>query len=298
MRRPLMVLGLLLAAGLAALWATGALAGLEASLRDGQRAAQNALAGAVRALRGGEAGALAGLMAVAFGYGVLHAAGPGHGKVLIGGYGVAQRVPVLRLAGIALVASLAQATVAVALVYAGVWLLGWTRERLVGVTEDLLAPVSYAAIAAIGLWLVWRGVAHLRQGAPGHHHDHHDHHHHDAHCGYAHGPTLTEVQASRSLRDTAALVAGIAVRPCTGALFLLILTHAMGIGLAGVAGAYAMGLGTALVTVGVAVLSVWAREGALASLPGTGIARALPVFEVGAGLVVTLIALQLLAAAF
>ncbi len=55
-----------------------------------------------------------------------------------------------------------------------------------------------------------------------------------------------------------------------------------------------MGIGTACVTVGVAVLAVWAREGALAALPESRIARALPVFELAAGVLVTAIALSLL----
>ena len=56
----------------------------------------------------------------------------------------------------------------------------------------------------------------------------------------------------------------------------------------------AMGVGTATVTVGVAMFAVWAREGALASLPGERIAQALPVMELAAGLVVALVAGQLL----
>lgn len=308
MRRRLTILGLVLAALGLALWLSGALAGAEGWIAGAQRQAQTVLAGAVRAIRSGEPGALAGLLAVTFGYGVLHAAGPGHGKLVIGAYGMGRRVPVVRLLGLALASSLAQAAVAVAIVYAGVALLGWGRDQTQDWAERVAAPLGTAAIAAVGLWLMLRGLRGvLRQGRhaaqEAHaHHDHHDHDHHhhdhDAHCetcGHAHGPSLEQVQAVQGWRDGLALIAGIAMRPCSGALFLLILTWQLGIGAAGVAGAFAMGLGTATVTAAVALAAVWAREGALASLPGAGAAaRALPWIEAAAGAVVALAALALL----
>jgi len=311
MRRALTLLGAVVALVLALLWLTGGLAALEAAVLSGQRAAQEALAGAVRRIRAGEAGALAGLLGISFAYGVLHAAGPGHGKLLIGGYGMGRRVPVAALSGLALVSSLAQAAVAVALVYAGVAVLGWTRQQTQGAAEGWLSLAGTLAIAGVGLWLMLRGLRGiLRQsrGAEGHGHaghdnDHgHDHHHHDhdhdaahcAHCGHAHAPTIAQVQALTGWRDGLALVAGIAMRPCTGALFLLILTWQLGIGAAGIAGTFAMGLGTASVTVAVALLAVWAREGMLASLSGARAARALPWIEAVAGAVVALAALALL----
>jgi ABC-type nickel/cobalt efflux system permease component RcnA len=334
MRRTLMLTGLALAGGLCLLWLTGALDGVAGWVASAQRAAQDQLAGAIRSLRAHEPGALMAFWAVCLTYGVLHAAGPGHGKLIIGGYGVARRVPVGRLASLALISSLAQAAVAVALVYALVAVLGLTRGAVETAAEDWVTPVGHAMIAGLGLWLVWRGIGDLRrqvadaggQGVPavaggdrhhGHaHHAHHDHHHdhdhghghhaHDHHghdaghvhgpdCGHAHGPTIEEVEGVRSFRDALALVAGIAMRPCSGALFVLILTWQLGIAMAGVVGAFVMGFGTAAVTIGVAVMAVWAREGAFAALPQGRVARAIPVVELGLGGVIAAAALGLLA---
>jgi len=207
------------------------------------------------------------------------------------------------VSSIALAASLVQAGVAVAVVYAGVAVLGWTRDQTNGVAENIMAPAGMIAIAGVGLWLMWRGFRGMRRAwavdmAAGHQrhqnqNQNHDHVH-DDHCGHAHGPSLDEVSKLTGRRDTAALIAGIAVRPCSGALFLLILTWQLGIGLAGIAGTFAMGLGTALVTIGVALQAVWAREGALASLPMGRVARVLPLFEMAAGALVAAIALSLL----
>jgi ABC-type nickel/cobalt efflux system permease component RcnA len=346
MHRTLMLTGLGLVAGLGLLWLTGALDGLASWLATAQRGAQEQLAAAIRALRAGDPGALMAFWAVCLAYGVLHAAGPGHGKLIIGGYGVARQVPVGRLAGLALVSSLAQAAVAVALVYALVAVLGLTRGALETAAEDWVTPVGHAMIAGLGLWLVWRGIGGLRRKAvaggrpsalmsvatpgPGHdtrhdahgrdhhHHDHnhnhnhnhdhdhshdHDHnqdHHADTHvhgpdCGHAHGPSIEQVAGVRSFRDAAALVAGIALRPCSGALFVLILTWQLGIGMAGVIGAFVMGLGTAAVTVGVAVMAVWAREGAFAALPQGRVAQAVPLVELVLGGMIAAAALGLLA---
>ena len=309
MRRSILILGLVLAGALGVLWLVGGFDILQRMVINAQREMQSTLAGAVRHLRAGDPGALAALLVACFSYGFIHAAGPGHGKVLIAGYGVAQRVPLGRLTLLALASSLAQSLVAIGLVFAGITVLGWTREQMVGVTDRVMTPISYGAIVLLGLWLVWRGGARIwRQRARvavdhGHSHAHddhgHNHHHvHDEHCGHAHGPTLEQAAQVTGWRDAAGLIAGVALRPCTGALFLLILTWQMGIFPSGVAGVLAMGIGTASVTVGVAAFAVWAREGALASLPGARIVAALPVLELGAGLVVALVAGQLLLHSF
>ncbi|MDO9640063.1 MAG: hypothetical protein Q7J44_16115 [Pseudotabrizicola sp.] len=297
--RGLALAGLGIALGLAVLWASGATEPVARWAATQQRAVQDALAVAVRALRAGEPGAWSALLAVCFAYGFFHAVGPGHGKAVIGGYGMARRVRLRALAGLALASSLAQAAVAVVLVAGGAFVLGWSRVRMEGFAETAMLPLSHGLIAGLGLWLVWRGLRGLAAGQRGtgvaQEHEHHHHGHDACGCGHAHGPSVEQVAQVTGLRDAALLIGAVALRPCSGALFLLILTFAMGIGWAGVAGAFAMGLGTASVTVMVAGLAVWAREGAFAALPGAGLARVLPGVELVAGAVIAAVSLSVLA---
>lgn len=281
------------------LWGFGGAQVVGRIAAEGQREAQEAIAMALRSLRAGEPGATAALLGLCFTYGFFHAAGPGHGKLVIGGYGMAERVPVMRLSGLALASSLAQAVTAVLLVYAALLLLDWGRQQMVGAAEDVLAPMSFGLIALVGGWLAFRGLRRL-WAVRNSRHDHGHEHSHDhgadgtcASCGHKHGPSVEEAASVRSLRDALVVIGSVAVRPCTGAIFILILTWQMGIPMAGIAGAFAMALGTACVTVGVALAAVSLREGALMRLQGGAALTATAVLELLAGLVIALVALQL-----
>lgn len=285
------------------LWGFDGAQMLERWAAEGQRAAQSGMAQGLRALRANEPGALMTLMGVCFGYGFFHAVGPGHGKILIAGYGVAERVALTRLSVLAVLSSLAQAGMAIVVVYTGVWLLGLGREEMVDAAEDWFAPFSYAAICAIGAWLALRGAVRLWSNwrTVEHHHHDHDHHHHSGEdgvcgtCGHAHAPTPEQAKNVHSLRDALVLIGAIAIRPCTGALFLLILSVSMGIELAGILGTFAMGLGTASVTLAAAAGAVTFREGALARFAnGPHTARIAGVIETGAGLIIAILAAQFL----
>ncbi|MGC1496274.1 MAG: hypothetical protein WA790_10720 [Sulfitobacter sp.] len=273
---------------LALIWFTGGFAQVSVWAADQQRDFQNTIATALRGARAGEAGAVLALVSACFAYGLAHAAGPGHGKVLIGGYGFARKIPMLRLSLIALAASLGQAVTAIALVYAGVLVLNLSRQAMIGVTEQIFAPASYAAIVAVGLWLVWRGIRRLRE-KPAHKHVGAD----DvcASCGHAHGPSLEQVDQANSAREIAALIVGIAIRPCTGALFVLIITWQMGIAMIGILGTFAMAIGTAAVTIGVGLTATGLRGGVLAGLADSARgAQIAALVEVVAGCVVVLLA--------
>lgn len=233
-------------------------------------------------------------MGAAGAYGIVHAVGPGHGKYLVGGVGLGTSVPAVRLLAVALASSLAQALWAIVLVYGGFQLLSLSAQRMTSLAEDVLAPASYLAIASVGVILAWRGArALLRREAAQHDHDHDTSH---SACGcHAHGPSPDEVRQLGSLREAAALVASIAIRPCTGAIFLLVIAWQMDIRAAGAAAVFTMGLGTACVTCAVALSAVFARGVAFASAGRLrAVTALLPALQVVAGVAIVWISAVLL----
>lgn len=262
-----------------ALWSAGA-----------QRTLQNELAGAVRAVRAGDASAFWALIGASALYGFVHAVGPGHGKLLIGGAAIASRRTAWRLAGLGMAASLTQALSAVVIAYGGLGLLALGGRWAIGTAEGVLAPLSYAAIGLVGVWIALRGVRaalRLRSG---------DGHAHDHHCGpdCRHAPSPAEVERVESWRDAAALIASIGVRPCSGALIVLVIAWRSQIYLTGVASAVAMAVGAGAVVGGVALAAVGVREaGALRDADP----RSRLVFagvQIAAGVIVALLSAALL----
>lgn len=268
------------AAALAGLWLSGGLAGLGWWVAAQQRALQDLLGGQVAALRAGEAGAVWGLVALCGAYGFLHAMGPGHGKALVAGAAVGTRATARRMALVALAGGLGQAAVAIALVYGAFALVDATARGLTDGAERWIATGGNLVIALVGAWLVLRGLGALRRrkaaAAGGAHGP-------DCGCG-GHGPSAAQVERAIGPAATLGLVAAIAARPCTGAIFLLVIAWRMGLPWIGAAGVAAMGLGTAAFTAAVAWLAVASREAALMSTGGGGAARLLgPGLQIAAG---------------
>ncbi len=300
MRRAVISAALLLGVVGLVWWALGGLDRVAQFAQEAQRSFQTHLAQGLRSLRAGEPGALLALWVLSFAYGFAHAVGPGHGKFLLGAYGAGTQVPLRRMAGLGLLSSLAQGLTAVLLVYAGVLIFNASRETLQLAGDVWLERASLMAIALIGLWLVMRATRKgLRQvhalpatmAVP----PHAQVDHHCESCGHRHGPSMEEAAAITGWRDTAMLIGAIAIRPCTGALFVLILTWRMGLVWEGIAAVMIMALGTASVTVAVAATAVLAREGAIDWAGRLGQARYLgPVIEGLAGLFILLVALNML----
>lgn len=254
------------------------------------------------ALDGGSTAATFALVGACLAYGFIHAAVPGHGKFLIAGAGLASRMSAMRLVGLSVLASLAQAVTAIVLVYGSFTLLDITAGWAMSATDRVLVPASYLAIAAIAVVLIRRALRGLaavtsRGSANAHDHDHdHDHGHDHAGCDHRHAPTIEEVDALRSWRDAVMLIAGIGLRPCTGAVFVLVAAWRIGLLWVGAGAAFAMALGTAAFISIVAVSAASAR-GATVFAAGASHARVVvPVLQLLAGVAILLVALAFLIA--
>jgi nickel/cobalt exporter len=247
------------------------------------------------------AGALT-LAALSFLYGILHALGPGHGKTIISSYVVANEETVRRGVLISFIASAVQALTAVVLVTLLLFVLNASGMRINAWSIEL-ESVSYALIALVGLYLLstqllklwrsWRAPAalaaearfsHGRAALERHEHDHahhthdHDHDHdHDQHCGHHHalGEACNHIVDARELagpfswRKLMAVVFSVGIRPCSGAILVLVFAVTQGLFWAGVAATFAMAFGTAITVAALATAALGSRELAL-KLGSTG----------------------------
>lgn len=88
-------------------------------------------------------------------YGIFHAAGPGHGKVVLTSYMVANERALRRGIVLSFLAALFQGLVAILLVGVLALLLHATAERMRDAAA-LTEIANFTAIAGLGAWLVWR----------------------------------------------------------------------------------------------------------------------------------------------
>jgi nickel/cobalt transporter (NicO) family protein len=92
-----------------------------------------------------------------------------------------------------------------------------------------------------------------------HCHDHHDHDHHASAWGHAHGPEPAELAGAGGWRRGLSAVIAVGLRPCSGAIIVLIFALAQDLFWTGTAATLLMGLGTAVTVAAIATVAVSAR---------------------------------------
>lgn len=191
------------------------------------------------------------LIGAAFLYGVFHAAGPGHGKVVIGSWFATHRASVAQGLAACGLAALVQAGSAVLLVGIPAGLLSMAPRDIMS-AGAWLEVFSYGVIAVLGGVLAWRA---LKGHTCSHGHSHNDHDHKHGSCGgHHHHEYHVEDKANR--REIYAMAAAVGFRPCSGAILVLLFTIANGLFWVGIAATLAMGVGVALTVSGIGLGAV------------------------------------------
>jgi nickel/cobalt exporter len=218
-----------------------------------QRALQADLSGATRAAA--EHGFMAAwtLIGLSFVYGVLHAAGPGHGKFVISTYLLSQESGVPRSLLLSTLSALMQGVTAIVIMEVLVALLGVGVRQASGIANEL-ELTSYALVILIGLILsVVTARRFLRRARESDGHA-------CGHCGHTHAIDAPHGARKSSLAELAAIVFSVGLRPCTGAILVLVLAHAVGLRFAAWAAVLAMSVGTAITVSALALMAVYARR--------------------------------------
>ena len=228
-----------------------------------------ALRNGIAAVRA-DGGALYALLGIAFGYGVFHAAGPGHGKAVIAAYLAAQERTVAKGFGLSLAAAAVQAFVAIGLVAVLGRLLGATAVTM-GKTTQVVELASFVVIVALGGVVTWRKAGTLLEAiAPVRAVS-------DPACGHGGmrwtGPVsigcgcgtmpsalLCQPIGLAPWREVVGVTLAAGLRPCAGAIVLLVFASAQGLFAAGIAATFLMALGTAITTGSIAMLAVFGRK--------------------------------------
>ncbi|WP_421696144.1 nickel/cobalt transporter [Aestuariivirga sp.] len=257
--------------------------------RDKQQNFYSRLSATLRAMKGQSALAAGWtLMLLSFAYGIFHAAGPGHGKAVISTWLLATESELKRGVLISFLSAIIQALTAIVLVsvlFFVVASVGSTARNVAGVLES----ASYGLIALLGVYLIWtamglfaarRAVAATRPAIAGMTTHQSvalgdfagfepmrreavaaDHlHGPDCGCGHAHLPAAKDVSGEWSLAKAFSLAFAVGIRPCTGAILVLVFANGLGLFWAGVASTFAMALGTFITVSAIAAIAVYAKR--------------------------------------
>jgi nickel/cobalt transporter (NicO) family protein len=260
-------------------WANG----IWAELAKLQRGLNSSISGEFKVVRDtGSHSAIAIILGIAFLYGVLHAAGPGHGKSVVAAYFVANQARWTSGVVMGGLISLIQGLFAIVMVFLFSLLLNWKQFEI----QDrgaLVEFVSYGLIVLLGGAMLYRAIANkgcghdhgLPTSTATHRHDHHGHDHHDhghydhghhdhghhdhghplqartavAACGHVHGPVALDPK----------LILAAGLTPCPSAFLILFFALANGVLGIGVIAVLALSVGMGMTVSGIGVLSIIGR---------------------------------------
>ncbi|MBL5921673.1 nickel/cobalt transporter [Lelliottia amnigena] len=246
----------LIIAGIAALWFWQAWPQVMMKSILWQREVNQQMSGLLKAVAENPSKAGGSLLIFSFLYGVLHALGPGHGKIVITTWLATHPSKLKSSIGLTLASSLLQGCVAIGLVVVVLTLLQLPARQL-HMSSFWLEKGSYALAGLLGVMLCWRAIKKLcallrkpkfKAFTPHHVHDER------CGCGHQHLPTQEQLQSGDDWRARLMIILSMGMRPCSGAIMVLLFSKVIGVFGWGMVSALAMAAGTSLTIMSLALL--------------------------------------------
>ncbi|WP_052706139.1 nickel/cobalt transporter [Vibrio galatheae] len=236
------------------------------------------------------------LVGVSFLYGMLHSLGPGHGKVIVTTYLATHPTKVKTSLVLTIISAFCQALVAIVLVSILLW--GFNASmRVVNQQANFFVSLSFVLVVMLGCLICWKAAKQLYRTmrtekikfvrmtpltirtASEHSHidkkfvvcpltlrtpvamtNQHKATLESCGCGHQHVASAQAINHAENWREYVGIVASIGMRPCTGAIMVLLFANMVGLYWMGVASAIAMAIGTAFTTSIIAVMTLTSKQ--------------------------------------
>lgn len=221
---------------------------------------------------------------LSFAYGILHSLGPGHGKVIVTTYLATHSTKIKTSLILTVLAALTQALVAISLVSVLLWGFNASMKE-VNQKSIYFIDASYLIMAYLGLSIIYNAIKHHihsnklqpkvnlsinkihispinNTSAMLQTQQNHLEHKHDQHCGcgHKHFASAEDINQAANLKQYIIIILGIGMRPCTGAIMVLLFSHIMGLYWLGVVSSFLMGVGTAITISTIALLTISGKK--------------------------------------
>jgi len=157
-----------------------------------------------------------------------------------------------------IVSALMQAVVAILLVSILVFLFNNSMRDVNGKAVQLIS-FSFLIMTILGAIIIIRSLKKLVTSFRSK--QQHEHHEHDGNCcGHKHFASAEEINNATTWQAYAGIIISIGIRPCTGAIMVLLFANAIDIYWLGAVSAFMMAIGTAITTSTIALLTISGKK--------------------------------------
>ena len=188
------------------------------------------------------------LLGLSFLYGVLHSVGPGHGKMIVTTFLATHPSKAKHALILTILSAFMQALVAIILVSILVLLFNNSMRDVNAKAAELIS-ISFLTMAGLGAFIIFRAAKKLWD----HIRDKKAHQHN-------HFASAGEINKATTWQAYLGMIVSIGIRPCTGAIMVLLFSNMIGIYWLGIISAIIMAIGTAITTSTIALLTISGKK--------------------------------------